>query len=511
MNSAAPDTSPERFLSTDNLQKDLKGRAVRGGAVTMLAQGGKFIFQLINMVVLARLLTPHDFGLVGMVTSIVGFLIIFKDLGLSAATVQRPEITHAQVSTLFWINAGFGLLLALLTLAAAPLVAAFYHEPELAVVTAMLAWGFLFSGISVQHQALLRRQMRFGTVMSIDLIALAIGTSTGVVMAWLGYGYWALVGTQLSLLGVSAIASWIACGWRPGRWVRECGVGEMLGFGGNLAAFRMTSYWIQNVDNVLIGRIWGSQQLGFYMRAYQLLVMPLSQINAPIGEVAIPMLSRMTGDADKYRQAYGMVLQAVALLTLPVVVVTIGAADWVVRVVLGAQWLEAADIFMWLGIMALAEPVRYSTSYLFISQARTREMLYAELISGVVLITAICIGVQWGAKGVAASFALSSLLIRTPVVLWFAGRAGPVKTRDIYSTAAPFLSAALVALASVIAFRRFAGIEHPVVGLIIATVLTLLVIAATLWMLPAGRRSLHGLKSLLPLLRKKGKAEAVPE
>jgi PST family polysaccharide transporter len=512
MSHAAPNSGPERFLRTDHLQHDLKGRAVRGGLVTMLAQAGKFAFQMINMVVLARLLSPDDFGLVGMVTSLVGFLTIFKDLGLSAATIQRREITHAQVSTLFWVNTGFGLLLAILTLAAAPLVTAFYHEPRLAIVTCTLAAGFVISGLSVQHQALLRRQMRFDVIMKIDLLALGCGTTAAVITGWLGHGYWALVWLQLVLMTVTTAASWAACGWRPGGWHRGCGVREMLGLGGWLAAFRMVSYWIQNVDNVLIGRFWGTQSLGYYMRAYQLLVMPLSQINLPLGEVTIPALSRMTMEVDRYREAYGRVLQIVLLLTLPIIVVTVGAADWVIETVLGRQWVAAAEIFMWLGIMAFAEPVRYTSGYLFISQGRTKEMFIAELVSSFFLVTAIAVGVIYSTKMVAILFAISSLLIRTPVVLWFAGRSGPVTTAYIYRTAIPLILASGIALGALAAFRRspLASLPwiNPLTGCVLATALTGVVFLAVLLLMPAGRRSIQSVRELLPMLRRRPGAGA---
>jgi PST family polysaccharide transporter len=507
-----PVSGPERFLRTDHLQKDLKGRAVRGGLITMLAQVGKFAFQLVNMVVLARLLSPDDFGLVGMVTSLVGFLTIFKDLGLSAATIQRPEITHAQVSTLFWVNAGFGLLLASLTLAAAPLVTWFYSEPRLFIVTSTLAAGFVVSGLSVQHQALLRRQMHFGTIMKIDLLALGCGTTAAVVTGWLGYGYWALVWSQLTLMLVTTVASWSACGWRPGGWHRNCDVGAMLGLGGWLAAFRMVSYWIQNIDNVLIGRFWGTQSLGYYMRAYQLLVMPLSQINLPIGEVTVPALSRMTNESQRYRDAYGKVLQMVLLLTLPVIVVTVGAADWVIEVVLGKQWIAAADIFMWLGIMAFAEPVRYTTSYLFISQGRTKEMFIAELVSSFFLVAAIAIGVVYSTKMVAICFAISSVVIRTPIVLHYVGRSGPVQTSYIYKTAIPLILASLVALAALFGFRHspFAALPwvNPFTGCVLSTAITGVMFLFVLVLLPAGRSSLKSVRELLPMLRNRSKGPA---
>jgi PST family polysaccharide transporter len=252
---------------------------------------------------------------------------------------------------------------------------------------------------------------------------------------------------------------------------------------------------------VLIGRFWGALQLGLYARAYQLLVMPLTQINAPISAVAVPALSRLLDQPERYREAFRQFLQVVALLTMPVVVINIGTADWIVAVVLGPQWTEAAQIFMWLGIMAFSEPVSYVTGSLFISQGRTREMFYAEVVTGVVGIGAMFVGLQWGAKGVAACFAIASLLWRAPVWYWFAGRSGPVRARDIYITVAPFAVAAVLGLGAVLAFRHWVPVSHPIVGLLIAGLIAVAVMFGALMLQPAGRGALTGLKTLLPALR----------
>jgi O-antigen/teichoic acid export membrane protein len=499
---------PESFLRTDHLEGQLQGRALRGGMLTLLAQVIKFVLQLANMVVLARLLSPHDFGLVGMVTSLVGFLTIFKDLGLSAATIQRPQISHAQVSNLFWINAGFGLLLCLITLGLAQPLSHFYKEASIAPITRVLALGFLVSGLGVQHQALLRRQMRFATVIRLDLIALGASTLTAIVGAWAGQGPWALVYAQLVLITLTTAGGWISCGWRPMRWSAQQDNRSMLGLGGWLASFRVVSYWIQNLDNMLIGRRWGSEALGFYMRAYQLLVMPLSQINLPLGEVAVPMLSRLQDNPIDYRLAYGRVLQAVLWLTLPVIVVTVGAADWVIEVALGRQWISAAEIFMWLGVMAFAEPIRYTTGYLFISQGRTREMFYAELVSSFFLIAAIVAGVQQGPKQVAMYFALSSLFLRTPIVLCWAGRSELVRTSQILGPSLMPMLSSLLALSAVLLLRRWSGaaLLHPFLGCVLATLLCLVVFVSAMRLLPGGRQRFADLRAIPQLMRRKAKS-----
>lgn len=150
------------------------------------------------LMVLARLLSPKDFGLVGMVTAFTGVLTLFRDFGLSAAAVQRPTVSEEQISTLFWINILFGVLLGLIMAAIAPAIAAFYHEPRLAAVTVVLATGFLFNAAGIQHSALLQRQMRFTALAVISVLSLIIGTGIAIGGAEAGYGYWALVGMSIA-------------------------------------------------------------------------------------------------------------------------------------------------------------------------------------------------------------------------------------------------------------------------------------------------------------------------
>src|ERR1700730_8649808 len=173
--------------------KDLKERTIRGGLARLCAQGAEFLLRLIGLMVLARLLGPKDFGLVGMVTAFTGFLGLFRDFGLSSAAVQRTAITEEQMSTLFWINILLGFLLMVVAFAMAPAVAAFYHNPQLFGITTVLAAGFLFNAAGIQHSALLQREMRFTALAIINVAALIVSSAIGIFGAKAGYGYWALV------------------------------------------------------------------------------------------------------------------------------------------------------------------------------------------------------------------------------------------------------------------------------------------------------------------------------
>lgn len=495
----------DRYFRTDHLKANLGARTARGGVVMIGAQALKFVIYMAATVVLARLLTPQDYGLIGMVLVVTGFVALFKNMGLSAATMQREEINYQQVSTLFWVNVTISVVLMLLTLALSPVVAWFYHEPRLTWITMAFAVGFLFSGLVVQHESLLKRQMRFVPLAIAEIVSMLSGIVVGIVLAWRGAGYWALVANQLVLGFVYAVSIFVACRWRPGPPVRYSGVRSMLAFGGHLTGFGFFNFFSRTLDNLLIGRFWGAQQLGLYAKAYQLLLLPIDQLSAPLDGVAMPALSRLLDEPERYRQAYLRMLEKVAMLSLPGVALMIGTSDWLVRVMLGAQWIEAGRIFALLGIVGLIEPVANTMGWLLVSQGRTRHLLQWGMIDGAIAIVSIVAGLPWGAIGVATSYAIVGLCVRKQLLFWFTGRAGAVRTSDIYRTIAPSAFAAAGVLAALYAFRRWIEVPRPFVGLVISFAIAAVVSLAFFSSLPRGRRALQDIKGLLPALAKTGK------
>jgi len=214
--------------------EDLKAKTIRGGIARIFAQGVSLLVRVGSLMVLARLLGPEDFGLLGMVTAFTGVLSWFRDFGLSSAAVQRTFVTEEQLSTLFWVNIAFGAVLALVTVAMAPAIAAFYNEPKLSAVTAVLATAFIFNSAGVQHSAFLQRQMRFTALAVISVTSLVIGTAIGIGGAIAGYGSWALVAMSVAQPFIATIGFWIATRWVPGIPNRRAGISSMLQFGGTL-------------------------------------------------------------------------------------------------------------------------------------------------------------------------------------------------------------------------------------------------------------------------------------
>src|SRR5260370_6086555 len=159
--------------------------------------------------------------------------------------------------------------------------------------------------------------MRYFALASIGLISLVAGCVVATVLAWKGFHYWALVGSQLAFVFTGTVITWTVCRWRPGMPKKDTGVRSMLRFGGNFTGFSTINFFSRNLDNLLIGRFWGAQQLGLYSRAYQLMMLPIDQINEPVSSVAIPSLSRLTGSDTAYQRASLRMLEKVALLTMP--------------------------------------------------------------------------------------------------------------------------------------------------------------------------------------------------
>jgi PST family polysaccharide transporter len=388
-------------LKTEHLNENLKGQSVRGGALIALSQGSQVLLGMIFTVLLARLLTPADFGLVAMVTAVTGLGQAFADLGLSEATIQCPEISPDQVSALFWINSAVGLGLMLITMGLAPVLARFYREPRLVVITLVLSSTFLIGGLRVQPDAILKRQMRFKTLALRDVTSFSLAILVAITMGFQGAGYWAIVAFPLTANSIQMAVSWLVVEWRPDWPRRITDVGPMVAFGGHVA----TSYLINNLSggmpNILLGWYWGAGPVGLYSRAYNLLMRPVTQILIPAGGVAIPALSRIQGDPVRFARYYLRAMNLIMWVSAPILGFLFVAAKPVIILLLGNKWQDAAPVFQLLSISALALPLFQSTSWVLVSSGRANRFFRMTLITCVVTIATLSVSLPLGIKGVA--------------------------------------------------------------------------------------------------------------
>jgi PST family polysaccharide transporter len=437
--------------------EDLGTQSIRSGAVTGGAQTARFAVTLIGTVVLARQLAPSDFGLVAMASALIGLLAVAQELGLSHATVQRDRITAAQVSSLFWVNLAFGLVLAAGVAALAPLIARCYGDPRLSGIAMALAAGFAVNGAAVQHRALLQRGMRFGALAVVDLSALALGTALAIGAACWGAGYWALVALPL-VRGIAAGALvWCVCPWRPGRPTRGVDVRPLLAFGGHVTGASVLNHLSRNLDKVLIGWYWGAAPLGLYSKAYQLAVLPAQQINVPLASVAIPVLSRLQGDPARFRRFYLKSLRLIAFASLPVLAAIAVLSREIVLLALGERWLAASPLLAVLACAAAVQLIASTFGWIFLALGHTRRMLHWSGLASGAAILAFAIGLPWGPLGVAVAYTFCVYALRYPHLV-AALRDSPISIRDVLrGIQRPVLLALVAALAMGFARAALAG------------------------------------------------------
>jgi len=507
-------TDHDRHFRTDHLMADLRGRSVRGGASTLLGQVLRLVLTIGFTAILARLLTPEDFGLVALVTSITVMVVQFKELGLADSTVQRREINHAQVSTLFWINVGASVVLMLVTAAMGPLLVWFYGDPRVLAITLAIAPAAVFGGAAVQHQALLRRQMRFGVLATIGVVAPTIAFVAAIVAARAGLGYWAQVIFVVTVPAVSAVGIWIGCPWRPGRPAGSAGIGSMLAFGGHRTGVKSVSLFIVHFDKILVGRLAGAAALGIYAKSYYLFHIPLAQLHHAITSVAATALARLRDDPPRYRLFFTRGVKFLAVVNLPAVVFGMLAADRIVLAVLGDQWTEAIPIFRVLGPTVLMTMFAVATDWAYVSLGHTRRQLIWTLVHGALVIVAMSIGIRHGALGLAIAFSVA-LTILNPlgVIVCFHGTF--LRIRDVIGPIVlPATAAVMAGAATWIADTNLipdTADGNALAALVVNMGVFGAVYAIALFLLPGGRRLLRETRELSRDLRKRDEPPALEE
>lgn len=493
------DSGMEHSLD-DSHPKGLRRRSAQGVVIMLSSQGARFSITFIYQVIITHLLSPSSFGLIAMVGPMVAFIYMFNTLGLTQVTVQKDVITHDELSCLFWITAAFGFLVFLAGLALAPAVGWFYSDPRTADVMAWFSATLIFAGLSAQHMALLNRRMQFLRIAVIEVTAAASGAAAAIGAALQGWGYWALVVTSIVSSVVTMVLAWALAGWRPALRPNFGGVGGMLRFGGNVTGFNMMRFLSQNMQNVIIGRLDGPTELGFYDRAYKLMLLPLVQIQQPMARVAIPVLSRLKNNPERYRRAYTQMLQGIHLVALPGVICGIALPGPVVSTLFGAHWASVAPFLFWLSIFGVLSFFSGSSGWLFISQARTDEYLILGAVNLTIYVAAFVIGVRTGgAVGVARAYALASVLFTVPFTVYRVTRRGPVDLSTVFRTLWPFGVAAVSGFLMISVLKQvvpFEGIGAVAFGFGVSYAANW----GTLLCLPAGRRIFGRLISLKSVL-----------
>jgi O-antigen/teichoic acid export membrane protein len=482
-----------RFAETRAVRRNLSRHSVRGFSYVFGTNAAEFVARIVATSILARLISPEHFGLVMMVGAVTAIADQFRDLGLSTATIQRDHITRQEVSNLFWINVGAGTLLAAAVSVSAPLVANYFREPRLVQVSLALSITPLLGGLSVQHEALLGRQMKVGRKSAMRLVAFILSSGLAIALAMLGYGYWALVWREVSRSALIVIGAWALCPWLPGRPDLGTDVRPLVKFGSGLTATYIFGAITSSLDRFILGRFKGADVVGLYRQSNQLVVMPMSQLMGPLYQVSLPSLSMLQNDARKFARFYAYVVSAVATVSMPLNAFIAIYADDITLVLLGPRWSGAATFIRIFAIGGLVQSVFSTIGFVLVSRGHSGALLRLSTATNVLRAILMVGGLRWGAVGVASGDVLTTFVMFFPY-LHFALLASPVTTQDfLRALARPFAATVVVAVASG-AIKLSLLPNTSIFSIVAGACFAAFVFVATWLLLPGGSAELRAIR-----------------
>lgn len=423
---------------------DLRSRTLRGVSWSALSQVVRQVVSLVVTVVLVRLLTPADFGLVAMVAVLTNFALIYADLGFSAALIQKQEPSSRDLSSIFWLNLGGGLFFTVLLFLGAPAVAGFYGEAQLVPITRALSFTFLIGSLNIVQRTLLQKELDFRSLAIVDLTAIVLAGAAAVVLAALGWGVWALVARALTSSLVTAGMLWKQSGWAPGWGLDRGSVRELSGFGLNVLGTNTLAYWTRNLDNLLIGRVLGSTPLGLYAQAYAIFMLPLNNITQIVGKVMFPALSEIQSDAARVKRIYLRATALIGLFSFPLLIGLFVTSETLVRAVFGGRWEGMIPLLRIFSVLGITGSIMTITGTIYLSQGRADLQFRLGLLFRVNKVLWIIGGVYLGGSviWVAAALTASSWINMFPT-LHFAGGLIGLRIRELlWNLRAPFAIAA---------------------------------------------------------------------
>jgi PST family polysaccharide transporter len=419
-------------------------KSIRGGVVSIAARAINAVIQIGSVLFLARLLSPEDYGLVSMVTSLIGFASIFVDLGTRDAVVQQARITEGEVSALFWVTVGLGLAVTLLVAASAPFIAAFYGEPRLVAITVVSSLTFLTTALQSQPYALLRRALMFREIGLLEVAANLASAAGAIVMAFYGFGYWALVLRPLVNTALLAVGVWLVCRWMPKRPTLTTGVKDMLRFGMNLTGFTMTDFAGRSSDRVAIGYWNGAVSLGHYQNARFVYDNLLDVLVIPLHPVASASLSKVRDQPQELKRLWARALSVVAFFCMPAFGLLAVTGQDVVVLLLGRKWVAAGTMITILALRGIPQSVERTLGWLHVAAGRTDRWMRWGVFSTIVQLLALAAGLPFGPVGVCAAFAVSMFLLFLPAIA-YAGQPFAIGAVDVIRAVGRPLAGSLVA------------------------------------------------------------------
>jgi PST family polysaccharide transporter len=370
----------------------------------------------VTTVILAKLIDPSDFGLVGMTMVFIGFAALFQDLGTTSFVVQIKEASDEFLSTIYWFNVSLAIILMIILYATADLIAKFYNEPEITTIVFYLAWIFPITSIGSVQQAILERELVFKKLSLLEMGATTIASVVGITCALNGLGALSLVFQSLTLSIFSSLLVFVFCDWKPKMHFKLKELKKARDFSLNLTGFNIYNYFARNADYFLIGKFLGSEALGLYTLAYNLMLVPIKNVSGAVSRVLYPVLSKFQDDHPSFRSVYLGLVRNISILTFPAMVGIVVISKPFFVSVLGAKWIPALPVIYILAPLGIIQSIINLNGSIYKAMGRTGLQFRFSLLFGSIIIVSFVIGLRWGVVGVAAAYAAASFLLSYPII-----------------------------------------------------------------------------------------------
>jgi PST family polysaccharide transporter len=333
---------------------------------------------------------------------------IFKDLGTSAAIIQKKELKRDFLSSIFWLNIFLGIFFTILTFLISSSIANIYNENRISNIIKVLSLSFFFSSTSILHQTLLEKKMEFKKIARAELVSSFIGSLVGITLAQLGFGVWSLVFQSLTIAIVNSTVLWFLMKWVPSVSFSINHIKSVFKFSSNLTGFNIFNYLVRNSDSFLIGKFLGSEILGYYTLAYKLMLYPIQNISGVVSRVMFPLYSQINDD-NKLKDIYTKVTLGIAFFTFPIMLGLVGLGDILIISVFGEKWRLTGTILMILAPVGLLQSIDTTTGSIYLAKGRTDIMFRWGFLTGLLTALSFIIGLNWGIIGIAVSYLIINI------------------------------------------------------------------------------------------------------
>lgn len=437
---------PEAYFDEFQHSSELGRRALRGGAASLAGTYGSAVLQLVAAVVLARLLTPDDFGLVAIVIVLTSFAPLLIDFGLGDATTQQKTITESQVSSLFWLNTAIGSGVALIVALSAPLVAWIFKDPRLELATIYSAISFVLVEVATQHLALLRRTMQFSRIAQVQVLGTLIGVIVALALAFVGAGYWALVARPIANSLVVALCTWMACSWRPRAPSFSREIMPSVRFGLHVVGSAMAITMAKSLDRIVLGLFYRPYEIGLYQNAVVLYTYSIDNTLGQIHNIGSSALAKLQSNHEELRQKYYSALSMLSFFIMPAAaIIAVTSTDLIVTL-LGEKWRGSAIFLTVMSLYGILHVVHTSQGWLHLAIGRPDRWRNWTVFAACVQAVAVFAGLPFGPIGVASAISIAGALIAFPSVS-YAGKLVGIDATSAFRAVKPQLIGSVLTVA----------------------------------------------------------------